>query len=161
MPRAAHDGRIERTQVQPMPFREALTAQHRACDAHVVKIEQAVQRDDWEAAAVAAREFIDASEAHFGYEEQTLFPALEASAPMAVGPTAVMRREHAQMRELFAELLDAVARRRSAALADAVETLLLVMQQHNAKEENILYPMADRTLSGDLLAMPRGPREAG
>jgi len=134
-----------------MAFYDALSDQHRVCDAHFAKIEQAAQRDDWTAAAAAAQAFIDATEAHFGYEEQTLFPALEAAAPMAAGPTSVMRREHIQMRELFAELVDAIGARDSAALSDAVETLLLVMQQHNAKEETVLYPMADRTLSDDLL----------
>lgn len=37
-------------------------------------------------------------------------------------------------------------------LADAAETLLFLMQQHNSKEETVLYPMADRMLSDALLA---------
>jgi len=37
-------------------------------------------------------------------------------------------------------------------LADAAETLLFLMQQHNSKEETVLYPMADRMLSDDLFA---------
>jgi len=139
-----------------MAFHDVLSDQHRVCDAHFVKIEQAAQRADWQAAAAAAQAFIDATEAHFGYEEQTLFPALEAALPMAVGPTSVMRGEHAQMRALFAELVDAIGARDALALGDAVETLLLVMQQHNAKEENVLYPMADRALSDDLLVRPDG-----
>ena len=31
-------------------------------------------------------------------------------------------------------------------LADEGDTLLMLIQQHNAKEEGILYPMADRLL---------------
>jgi len=141
---------------QPMSFQQTLAAEHRACDAAFVKIEQAAHRADWQAAETAAKDFIAASEAHFAYEETQLFPALEAAMPMAAGPTSVMRGEHAQMRELFAELLDAIVARDGAALDESAVTLLLVMQQHNVKEENILYPMADRALSEDQLSTNAG-----
>ena len=49
-----------------------------------------------------------------------------------------MRSEHAQMRELFGELQAAIGRRDARALADAAETLFLIMQQHNVKEEKCL-----------------------
>ena len=109
----------------------------------------------------ATRTFIEDTEAHLGFEEQTLFPALEAAVPMASGPTSVMRIEHAQMRELFIELRGAVAQRDAAALADAVETLLLLIQQHNAKEESVLYPIADQSLVNDLLQQLEEPKEVG
>ena len=67
-----------------------------------------------------------------------------------------MRSEHAQMRELFDELRDAIGRHDASALADAADTLLLVMQQHNVKEENVLYPMADRTVAHSLLVRLEG-----
>lgn len=139
-----------------MSFQETLAAQHRACDAEFAKIEQAAHRRDWVAAANAAQAFIDDTELHFDYEEQTLFPAIEMATPMATGPTSVMRSEHAQMRELFDELQDAIGRHDASALADAADTLLLVMQQHNVKEENVLYPMADRTVAHSLLVRLEG-----
>ena len=132
-----------------MSFQETLTAQHRACDAEFAKIEQAVHRKDWAAAISTMQAFVDDTEAHFHYEEQTLFPALEAVAPMAAGPTAVMRSEHAQMRELFDALSAASQTEDADAFADAAETLLLLMQQHNMKEENILYPMCDQAIGDD------------
>ena len=139
-----------------MSFQETLTAQHRACDAEFAKIEQAAHRKDWAAAISTMQAFVDDTEAHFHYGEQTLFPALEAVAPMAAGPTAVMRSEHAQMRELFGELQAAIGRRDARALVDAAETLFLVMQQHNVKEENVLYPMADRTVAHGLTVRLEG-----
>ena len=142
-----------------MSYQKTLAEQHRACDAEFAKIEQAAYRGDWEGAVHAAQTFIDDTEAHFDFEEQSLFPALEASMPSAAGPTSVMRSEHAQMRELFAGLLDATAKRDESALADAVETLLLLMQQHNMKEENVLYPIADRSLADDLLEGAKGAGE--
>lgn len=129
-----------------MPFKKSLTGQHRASDQLLTTTEQAAHRGDWAAAVEAAQAFIDATEAHLHYEEDILFPALQAAAPMTAGPVVVMRSEHAQMRELFAELRDAAGAQDATLLADVVDTLLLIMQQHNAKEENVLYPIADRTL---------------
>ncbi|HPE81417.1 MAG TPA: hemerythrin domain-containing protein [Gammaproteobacteria bacterium] len=139
-----------------MSFQETLTAQHRACDAEFAKIEQAVHRKDWAAAMSTVQAFVDDTESHFRYEEHTLFPALEAVAPMAAGPISVMRSEHAQMRELFGELQAAIGRRDVREVIDAAETLFLVMQQHNVKEENVLYPMADRTVAHDLMVRLEG-----
>jgi hypothetical protein len=57
-----------------------------------------------------------------------------------------MRMEHQQMRLLLDELAAAVrARDRDTCLGD-LETLHFLGQQHNAKEEGILYPLADRSL---------------
>ncbi len=57
-----------------------------------------------------------------------------------------MRLEHAQMRPLLAQLEAACAARDGDGYAGAAETLLILMQQHNMKEENILYPMCDQAL---------------
>lgn len=135
-----------------MSFRQLLTNQHRACDAEFILIEQAAARGDWTTVAQAVQQFIDSTEAHFRLEEEILFPHLEQATPMAQGPTAVMRNEHAQMRELFADLLDAVRNTDQELLGDCSDTLLMLMQQHNAKEENVLYPIADRVLDTALLA---------
>ncbi len=132
-----------------MKYNENLTAQHRACDADLVRAERLAQDADWHAAERAVRDFVDHTEAHLGYEEQTLFPQLEAALPMAAGPTTAMRAEHGQIRTLFGELSAAVAAQDAEALSDTVETLLLLLQQHNAKEEAVLYPLADRALAPD------------
>jgi len=144
-----------------MTFSQVLTAQHRACDEELAKIEQAAYRADWSGAAKAARIFIESTEAHFRFEEQVLFPALESTTPMAAGPVSVMRGEHAQVRDLFGELRGATEKQDASQLADAVETLLLLIQQHNMKEENVLYPIADQSLDDDLLGQREGSGEAG
>lgn len=129
-----------------MSFLEVLSVQHRACDGLLISAEQAAHGGDWPAAFTAARHFVEQTEAHLAYEEQTLFPALEAANPMVAAPVGVMRHEHAQMRELFSELLMAAQHADAPALGDCVDTLLMLMRQHNAKEENVLYPIADQTL---------------
>ena len=96
----------------------------------------------------ALNEFVDSINSHFGYEEKEHFPDLECVYPMAgAGPIPVMLAEHQQMRELFNEMRLALIDRDNELLSDLTQTLLFFMQQHNTKEENILYPLADQKLA--------------
>ena len=68
---------------------------------------------------------------------------------MTQGPTQVMRGEHADMRATLAQLRAALASHDLDEFGGEAETLLIMMQQHNMKEENILYPMCDQHLAGE------------
>jgi len=68
---------------------------------------------------------------------------------MRMGPTQMMRMEHAQMRTLLDEAQDALTRDNAEEYVGLADTLLIMMQQHNMKEENILYPMCDQHLAGE------------
>jgi hypothetical protein len=92
-----------------LSIQQTLTARHRAGDATPVEIEQASEAGGCTAASIVAQAFIDPAEAHFRCQQQLLFPALDMAAPLTAGATAVMRSEHAQMREPFSELRDALA----------------------------------------------------
>ena len=124
----------------------AFSDDHRRCDELFIAVEQAVSGGDWAVVEAAAARFVDAMVQHFSLEEGELFPALSASSAGAEGPVQVMLMEHEQMRGLFAQLKSAVERKDARGCLDLTETLLMIMQQHNMKEENILYPMADRSL---------------
>ncbi len=128
---------------------EALTADHRRCDRLLALVESATGVDDWELVAREARGLEGAMEQHFRFEEETLFPSLEAAAPMATGPTGVMRMEHRQMRQMLVDLLAATDARDKDECLGLLDTLHLVIQQHNSKEEAILYPLADRALASE------------
>ena len=86
---------------------------------------------------------------HLAMEEQLMFPAFEAVTGMTGGPTQVMRMEHEQMRGLLDQMSAAVARGDSEELLDQGDTLNILIQQHNMKEEGMLYPMAERALQVD------------
>ncbi len=122
---------------------------HRHCDHLYVAAEEAAQRGDWTAAESAFERFRGQMNAHFDAEESLLFPAFEAATGSSAGPTAMMRHEHDQMRALLAQLAASCDARDGDAYAGAAETLLMLMQQHNMKEENILYPMCDQALGAD------------
>ncbi|MCK7498190.1 MAG: hemerythrin domain-containing protein [Comamonadaceae bacterium] len=100
-------------------------------------------------AAPSSTKFRRETEAHFCAEEDVLFPNFERRTGMSSGPTRMMRMEHMQMRGLLDQLAAAQAGRDTGAFCGAADTLLIMMQQHNLKEENILYPMCDQALAGD------------
>ena len=130
---------------------------HHRCDEYFLAAERAVDAQDWDAAQHAFQDFRQATERHLAMEEQVLFVAYEAVAG-AAGPSQVMRREHEQMRELFDDLARALVERAGSEFLGLSETLLVLMQQHNMKEEQMLYPMCDRLLASgrdDLIARMR------
>ena len=128
---------------------QILPAHHRHCDDLFVAAEESVQRGDWTAAAPAFERFLGQMNAHFEAEEGLLFPAFEAATGMSAGPTQMMRHEHEQMRSLLSQLAAACAAHDGEAYAGVAETLLMLMQQHNMKEENMLYPMCDQALGAE------------
>jgi hemerythrin-like domain-containing protein len=128
---------------------QILPAHHRHCDDLFVAAEESAQRGDWAAAAPAFARFNDQMRAHFEAEEGLLFPAFEAATGMSEGPTRMMRHEHEQMRSLLSQLADACAAHDGEGYAGVAETLLMLMQQHNMKEENMLYPMCDQALGAE------------
>jgi len=130
--------------------RDFLGDDHARCDDLFALAEQQVADGDWEKARASHDAFIHAVEHHFAMEESVLFPAFEEASGSEMGPTAVMRHEHVQMRQLFAAMEEALQRKSSDDYLGNSETLLILMRQHNAKEEQILYPMTDRMLAPQL-----------
>jgi hemerythrin-like domain-containing protein len=128
-------------------IRELMSDDHRACDDSFVAVEKAVGDGAWEVATAAFTHFSQSMLSHFETEESVLFPAFEARTGMRMGPTQVMRGEHSQMRELIEAAEAALLARDASDYSGYAETLLIMMQQHNMKEENVLYPMCDQHLA--------------
>jgi iron-sulfur cluster repair protein YtfE (RIC family) len=124
-------------------IKDCMTNDHRHCDDLFADVEQAVAAQAWERASAALAGLAAAMQQHFAAEEELLFPAFEAASGMTMGPTQVMRDEHIQMRELLAAAQEALAAQDADDYSGNAETLLIMMQQHNMKEENVLYPMCD------------------
>ena len=123
---------------------------HRRCDLLFVEVEQSVGAGAWAQASEAFACFEHAVLQHFLAEESSLFPAFEEKTGMSTGPTQVMRGEHVQMRELLEAAHEALAAQDADEYLGNAETLLIMMQQHNTKEENVLYPMCEQFLAGQL-----------
>ncbi len=132
------------------PVSSIMTHQHRLCDEHFARMENAVSAGDWEAALPAWERFNSSMLEHFSNEEEVLFPAFEERTGNTQGPTQVMRMEHKQMRSLLDGLEQAVSNRYSEQVLGVADTIMLMIQQHNMKEEQILYPMIDQAVdAGD------------
>jgi hemerythrin-like domain-containing protein len=130
-----------------MPTIQALlTRDHRLCDGSLIEAEHAVLQQEWGRASAAFAQFQQLVLQHFEAEESLLFPAFEAMTALRAGPTQVMRNEHLQLRDLMAAARHAVDQRDADAFAGEAETLLIMLQQHNVKEENVLYPLCDQQL---------------
>lgn len=127
-------------------FTQYLGGDHQRCDALFALAEQAVHARADDASAAHGR-FVEAMEHHFGLEEDLLFPAFESATGTRMGPTTVMRHEHEQMRQLFEQMSGDLTDGRYDDYLGAAESLLILMQQHNAKEEQMLYPMCDDALA--------------
>jgi hemerythrin-like domain-containing protein len=124
-----------------------LSSDHARCDDLFAAAETAVSKGRWDEAAALFGGFEEGLERHFAMEEKVLFVAFEKATGSSAGPTAVMRMEHAQIRSIMTLLHDAMANRDADDFLGHAETLNTMIQQHNMKEESILYPMTDRMLS--------------
>lgn len=101
------------------------------------------------------RGFVD--RCHHGKEEDILFPELERrGVPREGGPIGVMLWEHEVGRghvRAITEELECVKRgdaRGAAAITDHAWAYQQMLQAHIHKENNVLFPMADRLVPGDV-----------
>ena len=123
---------------------------HRDCDARWVDVEELLDTEDIESARPAWNKFDAGMRRHMAMEEEVLFPAFEEAAAMSDGgPTAMMRMEHQQMKGLLDQIGDAMDSGDTQEALDIGDTLLMLVQQHNVKEEGMLYPMSENVLGGN------------
>lgn len=122
---------------------------HRDCDARWVDVEELLDADDIDSARPAWQKFQRGLRRHIAMEEEVLFPAFEAVSDMdSGGPTAVMRVEHQQMLGFLEQIEAAIQAGKVEQAIDTGDMLLMLIQQHCAKEEGVLYPMAENLLAG-------------
>lgn len=91
---------------------------------------------------------------HLKKEEEVLFPALESFLAKDLGPLAVLRGEHEDLRELFRRVQAAGELRGRSESPDTVTQLqnygagmITVLRDHFYKEDRILFPMVTRFLT--------------
>ncbi|MCC7462405.1 MAG: hemerythrin domain-containing protein [Gammaproteobacteria bacterium] len=126
---------------------DVLSEDHRRCDVEFAQAESAAGSGDMTRCGELYRGFRASLLRHFRMEEEVLFPEFEAATGSSAGPTGIMRQEHQMMRELLDTMQRCVAERSGADFLGAADTLMVLMQQHNMKEEGILYPMCDQVLA--------------
>lgn len=84
---------------------------------------------------------------HHAKEEEMLFPALgKAGLPPHGGPVAVMLAEHERGRGLLGSMRSAAADGASDSFVDAGLAYAALLREHIHKENEVLFPMAERAL---------------
>ncbi|MFC1603250.1 hemerythrin domain-containing protein [Pseudomonadota bacterium] len=134
-------------------IKDVMTHDHKRCDEIFAQAEEAVTQEDWEKAATLFKEFEDAVEHHFIMEETVLFPAYSQKTNLHSVTEALMN-EHMQLRIIIFEAGENIKNKEQEQFLGQSETLLMMLQQHNRKEETKLYGMADsafRTEADELL----------
>ena len=122
------------------------TQGHRDCDETWVEVENAIEANDASVIQSNWGLFNRMLRHHLKIEEEVMFPKLEAETGMTAGPTMVMRMEHDQMRGLLDQMAISQANGDFQDMLNLGDTLLMLIQQHNQKEEGMLYPLAQQAL---------------
>jgi len=127
-----------------MSISQYLTPEHRECDNIFARAEKAAADGDFELAKEEFLKFADETLLHFKKEEEEFFPAFEEITGSSDGPTMVMKYEHEQVRGLLGKMAQAIENKDKDAYLSLAESMMILLQQHNMKEEQMLYAMADR-----------------
>lgn len=126
-------------------IKQLMSEDHKHCDNLFLSVSDAVNNKNW---ADATSLFSIASNDiyfHFDYEETTLFPLYESSTNITDGPTLIMRMEHNEIRDLMHQIQGAINQKNAEDFYGLYEGFNIYIQQHNMKEEGVLYPMIDET----------------
>jgi len=129
-------------------IKEYLTADHSRCDGFFAVMEENASKSI-PSAKSAYEAFAQGAERHFQLEERVMFLEFETKSGMVAGPTQMMRHEHTQMRQLIKQMGEAIDADNKDKFFGLSETLMILMQQHNMKEEQMLYTMAQQHLDAD------------
>ncbi len=132
-----------------MIISQYMIPEHRECDDYFAASESMVASGNWEDANEKFLQFADTTLLHFKKEEDEIFPAFETQSGSSEGPTQVMRFEHEQVRGLIGKLAHAIESTDKDAYLSLAESMMILLQQHNMKEEQMLYAMCDRMIPID------------
>ncbi|MBT2722454.1 hemerythrin domain-containing protein [Bacillus sp. ISL-46] len=98
------------------------------------------------------KEFKAALDPHSEREEGVLFPMMGVYIGTTSGPIAVMEYEHDQAKANIGEFLGKaesglVSTEETKKTAELIQNAYFILTEHFSKEENVLFPMAERMLT--------------
>ncbi|MGB5866940.1 MAG: hemerythrin domain-containing protein [Arcobacteraceae bacterium] len=132
-----------------MTINQFMTTDHRACDEQFAQLENIVDLENFEGAKAMFEEFHSHMCKHFDMEEKVMFPQYQSCEGGHCDPTPVMIMEHDQMRAIFIQMKNALTENNKEKFLGQSEALLFTMQQHNMKEEQMMYNFADQALNSE------------
>ena len=135
-----------------MDVTEPLRWEHEVVLDQLKAFEKALAEADWKGIRGTLQFFDERLALHRRKEEEILFPALGRHIGTDAGPIACMLHEHQDEREKIEIIRVALARgtvhpETVQEIRGAGGYILGLLRNHIAKENQILYPMAENTLS--------------
>ncbi|MEW6128559.1 MAG: hemerythrin domain-containing protein [Acidobacteriota bacterium] len=118
-----------------------------------IRHQEALLDGDIEAATDRLDEFIKQLREHMDYEEKHLLPVYQRAGEIRGGAVEFFTGEHRKMLELLARIQDSLnlfatnpenLKRRIIKLFDEEAAFKSLVEHHDMREENILYPTLDR-----------------
>lgn len=136
------------------PAIEILDREHRVIEWVLEAIEAANQKPpDWgiyERAIAFLGSY--AEKMHHDLEESLLFPAMAgAGVPGDRGPIGCMMEEHVDAKTLLDSMRRALSAMDNKEIRVASGAYCALLREHIAKEDNIIYPMAEKSLDASAL----------
>jgi regulator of cell morphogenesis and NO signaling len=103
---------------------------------------------------IKVKEFKAALDPHSEREEGVLFPMMGVYIGTTSGPIAVMEYEHDQAKSTIGTFINKAEvgeskNEEKKKLAELVQNAYFILTDHFNKEENVLFPMAERMLSDE------------
>lgn len=134
-----------------MTVNQYMTDDHRACDDQFANLENIIDSGNFEGATSMFDEFYNHMIKHFDMEEKVMFPMFNEANCAGCNPTQVMIMEHNQMKVLLNKMRMALASKDKNSFLGLSENLMFLAQQHNMKEEQIMYNLVDNALDSNLV----------
>ncbi len=136
-----------------MPFKKPvknistlMSQDHRNCDSNYEIIEKFLEQNNLAMAKNSFEIWRDKNLKHFLIEEEILFLETIKAIGGKIPPIMVMELEHLQIRNCFLEIENSLLAEDITKFYQLAETCMIMIQQHNFKEEQILYPIIDRAI---------------
>lgn len=136
----------------PGSITSCLKSDHDRLDRLLEETVSVLERRDLRALRLRFPELARQLRDHMRFEEEFMFPIVERTLCNAEGPTCVMRRDHQEIEDRLAGMTAALYLGDLAAFRDEHLALTLSLENHNGREERVLYPAIDRILDDDARA---------
>lgn len=129
-------------------IREAFATQHRELDELFDSARSAAEEGAWFPAQDRFLLFRNGIEKHMGVEERLLFPAYEEHhGGMGTETAGDLRKDHRDLRIFFDKIWEALLARDPEHSLDLMNSVHLILRQHESREESELYPAMDALMA--------------
>ena len=132
------------------PVSVALELHHHRLDDMLDRIEIDVEAGNWSEGRRGFSLFRRELEEHMRLEEEILLPTVGLTWQVNYGPPAVVRADHARIRDLL-DVVE-VGLENEYPIGEVTDALEAMLADHNAKEEHLLYPMFERLATPEAYA---------